>query len=154
MLRYAKDTINYGLLYKNGDEVNIVGYCDVDYASDHNTRPSTTQYVFKLGSGVISWCSKRQPKVSLSTTEVEYRVKIMEAQERTWLMKLMKDLHQSTDNAVPLYCDNQYAIRLVENQAFHARTCEGALSFSKRKCIARGARDAQSKERRLDSRLV
>ncbi|XP_062100834.1 secreted RxLR effector protein 161-like [Humulus lupulus] len=59
MLRYVKDTINYGLLYKKGDEVKIVGYYDANYAGDHDTRRSTTGYVFKLGSRALSWCSKR-----------------------------------------------------------------------------------------------
>ncbi|XP_062114249.1 uncharacterized mitochondrial protein AtMg00810-like [Humulus lupulus] len=122
MLRYVKDTINYGLLYKKGDEIKIVGYCDADYAGDHDTRRSTTGYVFMLGSGVVSWCSKRQLMVSLSTTEAEYRAAAMVAQESTWLMQLMKDLHQFTDYAVPLHCDNQSAIRLAENPVFHART--------------------------------
>jgi len=48
---------------------------------DHDTRRSTTGYIFMLGSRVISWCSKRQPTVSLSTTTVEYRVVAMAAQE-------------------------------------------------------------------------
>ena len=78
--------------------------------------------VFKLGSGTISWCSKRQPTVSLSTTEAEYRVEAMAAQESTWLIQLMNNLHQLVDYAVPLYCDNQSAIRLMENPVFHART--------------------------------
>ncbi|XP_030479071.1 uncharacterized mitochondrial protein AtMg00810-like [Cannabis sativa] len=122
ILRYVKDTINYGLFYKKGDEVKIVGYCDADYAGDHDTRKSTTGYVFKLGSGVVSWCSKRQPTVSLSTTEAGYRAAAMAAQESTWLIQLMKDLHQSINFAVPLYCDNQYDIHLAENLVFHART--------------------------------
>ncbi|XP_060973935.1 uncharacterized mitochondrial protein AtMg00810-like [Cannabis sativa] len=120
-LRYVKNTINYGLFYKKGDEVKIIGYCDVDYAGDHDTRRSTTGYVFKIGSGVVSWCSKRQPTVSLSTTEAEYRAAAMAAQESTWLMQLMKDLYQFTNFSVPLYCDNQSAIRLAENPIFHAR---------------------------------
>ena len=78
--------------------------------------------VFKLGSGTISWCSKRQPTVSLSTTEAEYRAAAMAAQESTWLIQLMNNLHQLVDYAVPLYCDNQSAIRLMENPVFHART--------------------------------
>ncbi|CAA0831452.1 cysteine-rich RLK (RECEPTOR-like protein kinase) 8 [Striga hermonthica] len=55
---------------------------------------STTGYVFKFGSAAISWCSKRQPTVSLSTAEAEYRAAAMAAQESTWLMQLLKDLHQ------------------------------------------------------------
>ncbi|XP_062086225.1 secreted RxLR effector protein 161-like [Humulus lupulus] len=81
MLRYVKDTINYGLLYKKGDEVKIVGYCDVDYAGNHDIRRSTIGYVFKLGSGAVSWYSKKQPTVSLSTTEAEYRASAIVANE-------------------------------------------------------------------------
>uniref|UniRef100_A0A2N9IT58 Integrase catalytic domain-containing protein n=1 Tax=Fagus sylvatica TaxID=28930 RepID=A0A2N9IT58_FAGSY len=66
--------------------------------------------------------SKRQPTVSLSTTEAEYRAAAMAAQESTWLMQLMRDLHQPIDYAVSLHCDNQSAIRLAENPEFHART--------------------------------
>ncbi|KAL7594468.1 hypothetical protein Lser_V15G31405 [Lactuca serriola] len=122
ILRYVKGTINYGLLYKRGEDCKLVGYCDADYAGDHDTRRSTTGYVFKLGSGPISWCSKRQPTVSLSTTEAEYKAAAVAAQESTWLVLLMEDLHQKVDYAVPLHCDNQSAIRLAENPVFHART--------------------------------
>ncbi|KAE8723075.1 PLAC8 family protein [Hibiscus syriacus] len=102
ILRYVKNTIDYGLLYKKGEDCKLVGYCDADYAGDHDTRRSTTGYVFKLGSGTISWCSKRQPTVSLSTTEAEYRAAAMAAQESTWLIQLMNNLHQPVDYAIPL----------------------------------------------------
>ena len=98
------------------------GYCNADYAGDRDTRRSTGGYVFSLGSGAISWSSKRQPTVSLSTTEAEYRSAATSAQEITWLMRLMNDLHQPIDYAVQLHCDNQSVIRLDENPVFHART--------------------------------
>ncbi|KAE8675325.1 Detected protein of unknown function [Hibiscus syriacus] len=94
ILRYVKSTIDYGLLYKKCEDCKLLGYCHVDYAGDHDIRRSTTGYEFKLGSGTISWCSKRQPTVSLSTTEAEYRTTAMAAQESTWLIQLMNDLHQ------------------------------------------------------------
>lgn len=122
ILRYVKNTLDYGVLYKKGGDCKLTGYCDADYAGDHDTRRSTTSYVFMLGSGAISWCSKRQPTVSLSTTEAEYRAAAMAAQESTWLVQLLEDLHQPTDYAVPFYCDNLSAIRLAENPVFHART--------------------------------
>ena len=78
--------------------------------------------MFKFGSGTISWYNKRQPTISLSTTEAEYRAAAMAAQESTWLIQLMNDLYQAVDYAIPLYCDNQSAIRLAENPVFHART--------------------------------
>ncbi|GKV38633.1 hypothetical protein SLEP1_g46522 [Rubroshorea leprosula] len=122
ILKYVKGTLDYGILYKSGTECKVVGYCDADYAGCHDTRRSTTGYVFNLGSGAISWCSKRQPTVSLSTTEAEYRAAAVAAQESTWLMQLMEDLKQPSDYSVKLYCDNQSAIRLAENPVFHART--------------------------------
>ncbi|KAE8676518.1 PLAC8 family protein [Hibiscus syriacus] len=100
ILRYVKSTIDYGLLYKKCEDYKLVGYCEADYAGDHDTRRSTTGYVFKLGSGTISWCSKRQPTISLSTTEAEYRAAVMVAQESTWLIQLMNNLHQPVDYAI------------------------------------------------------
>nr|XP_017221153.1 PREDICTED: uncharacterized mitochondrial protein AtMg00810-like [Daucus carota subsp. sativus] len=122
VLRYIKGTVSYGLMYKKGEDCSVLGYCDADYAGDHDTRRSTTGYMFMLGSGAVSWCSKRQPTVSLSTTEAEYRAAAMAAQESTWLIQLMQDLHQPVDAEIPLLCDNQSAIRLAENPVFHART--------------------------------
>nr|CAN79780.1 hypothetical protein VITISV_041885 [Vitis vinifera] len=79
ILRHVKGTIDYGLLYKKGEDCKLVGYCDADYVGDHDTHRSTTGYVFMIGSRAISWC-------------------------------------------IPLYYDNQSAVRLAENPVFHART--------------------------------
>ena len=88
----------------------------------HDTRRSSIKYVFKLGSRTISSCNKRQPTVSLSTREVEYRAAAGVAQESTWLKLLIEDWHQKIDYPIPFHCDNQSAIRLTENPMFHART--------------------------------
>lgn len=58
ILRYVKNTIDFGLLYKKGKSRKLIGYCDVDYLEDHDTRRSTSGYVFIIWSGVVSWCSK------------------------------------------------------------------------------------------------
>ncbi|WMV16745.1 hypothetical protein MTR67_010130 [Solanum verrucosum] len=76
--------------------------------------------MFSILDQPISWYSKRQPTVSLSTTEAEYRAGTMAAQESTWLKQLMKDLHHPSKDIVPLYCDNLSAIRLTKNPVFHA----------------------------------
>ncbi|XP_055835114.1 uncharacterized mitochondrial protein AtMg00810-like [Solanum dulcamara] len=83
MLRYMKGTIDYELFYMKGDPFKINEYCDADYASEHDTRRSTTGYVFNLGSTAISCCNKSQPIVSLSTMEAEYQAGKMAAQEST-----------------------------------------------------------------------
>jgi hypothetical protein len=69
ILRYVKGIINFGILYKKIKDCQLVGYCDADYTGDYDTRRSSTGYYFSLGSGIISWCSKRQPIVALSSTE-------------------------------------------------------------------------------------
>ncbi|XP_020533800.1 uncharacterized mitochondrial protein AtMg00810-like [Jatropha curcas] len=69
ILRYIKGTIDLGLFYKSKVDCKLEGYCDADYAGDYDTRRSTTGYIFSLGSIAITWCSKRQPMVALSTTE-------------------------------------------------------------------------------------
>ena len=118
ILRYVKGTINFGILYNETKDCQVMGYCDVDYARDCGTRRSTTGYFFSLGSGPISWCSKRQPSVALSSTETEYRSAANGAQESTWLKQLIEDLHQSTDYQVKIFYDNLSSIRLVENLFF------------------------------------
>ncbi|KAA0026182.1 putative mitochondrial protein [Cucumis melo var. makuwa] len=89
---------------------------------DHDTRRSTTGYLFKLGCGAVSWCSKRQPIVALCTTEVEYKA----AQENMWIKQLMKE---EINHATTLYCDNLSAVRLAENSVFHARTKHVELHY-------------------------
>ena len=54
ILRYVKSTLNHGIMYKRGGKCKLVGYCDANYAGDHDTRCSTTGYVFMLGSGAVS----------------------------------------------------------------------------------------------------
>lgn len=122
ILRYVKNTIDCGLLYKKGEDFKLIGYCDTDYARNHNIRRSTTVYVFKLGLGTISWCSKKQLTISLSTTEAEYMTTTMKTQEITWLTQLMNDQHQLVNYSVSLYCDNQSTVCLAENPVFHSRT--------------------------------
>ncbi|XP_020233074.1 uncharacterized protein LOC109813326 [Cajanus cajan] len=85
ILKYVKNTIDYGIFYKKGAPCEVTGYCDADYTGDHDTRRSTTGYMFTMGSEAISRCSKRQSTVSFSSTEVEYRASAMAAQECSWL---------------------------------------------------------------------
>jgi hypothetical protein len=121
ILRYVKGTLVYGILYHKDGVCQVTGYCNADYAGDYDTRGSTTGYVFSLGSGAVFWCSKRQPIVSLLTTEAEYRAATMAAQESTWLTWLLLDLRQLIEQVL-LHCDNRSALCLAKNLMFHART--------------------------------
>lgn len=123
ILRYVRSTVDYGILYKAGVVPELVGFSDADWAGDPSTRRSTTGYTFSLGSGgAVSWCSKKEPTVALSSTEAEYRAATMAAQECCWLLQLVREVGISVDYPVDVFCDNQSAIRLASNLVFHART--------------------------------
>ncbi|MCI31218.1 copia-type polyprotein, partial [Trifolium medium] len=74
IMRYLKGTLGFGIMYKDNlnSDLCLKGWCDSDYAGDLDDRKSTSGYVYMLGSGAISWSSKKQPIVTLSTTEAEF----------------------------------------------------------------------------------
>lgn len=72
ILRYLRGTSSYGIFYKRGEKSDLLGFTDSDYVGDLDYRKSTSGYVFMLGSGAVSWSSRKQEIVTLSTTEAEY----------------------------------------------------------------------------------
>ena len=139
IFRYIKGTIGLKLTYR-GKMDDLTGYSDADWAGDHDTRRSTSGFVFNVGSGAISWQSKRQPTVALSTCEAEYMAQTQATKEAVWLKELLRELdcpasrdpslalisHNNSDiyalNAVIIHCDNQGAVALAKNPQFHARS--------------------------------
>lgn len=109
ILRYVRHTSDLGILYEARVQPEIVGFTDADWAGDPSTRRETTGYVFSLGSGAVTWCSKKQPTVALSSTEAEYRAATMAAQECSWLRQLVRDIGEDTNYSVRIHCDNQSA---------------------------------------------
>ncbi len=73
VLRYLKGTIDFGVKYTDKFDVELAGYSDFDWTGNLSDRKSTTCYAFKIGLGVVSWSSKKQPTISLSTTKAEYK---------------------------------------------------------------------------------
>lgn len=122
ILRYIKGSYAYGLIYKKCDNFMLKGFTDADWAGDETDRRSTSGYCFSMGATVISWCSKKQSTVALSSTEAEYMAATMAAQECVWLKYLMKDIFSQIDYAVSIYCDNESAIKLASNPILHRRT--------------------------------
>ena len=81
IMRYLKGTIDYGLCYDKSSSGECVGYSEADWASDLNDRKSTSGYLFQICGTAVSWRSKKQPCVALSTTEAEYMALTSAAQE-------------------------------------------------------------------------
>jgi hypothetical protein len=121
---YLRGSIDLNLVYE-GDLSELVGHADANWGGDIDTRRSTTGFVFDLGSGAISWSSKRQPTVSLSTCEAEYQAQTAAAKEAVWLRSLLNELlipETESPYATIIYADNQGAIALAKDPKYHART--------------------------------
>ena len=73
ILRYIRGTTDYGLQYKRTENFRLIGYTDADWAGDIDDRKSTSGFNFSLGTTAIAWRTKKQPTVSLSTAEAEYK---------------------------------------------------------------------------------
>lgn len=119
IMRYLKGTSRMELAFR-GNLRPLVGYTDADWAGDTATRRSTYGFLFNIGSGAISWSSKRQPTVSLSTCEAEYVAQTQATKEAIWLRSLLHDKEEPS--ATINFGDNQGAIALAKNPQFHART--------------------------------
>ena len=121
VLRYLKGTAEYGILFKNEESKECIGYSDADWAGDHDDRKSTSGYIFKSASGAISWRSKKQECVALSTAEAEYVALSSATQEAVWLRKLATDLGNPPKEPTTVFEDNQSAIAMSKNPQFHGR---------------------------------
>ena len=124
ILRYLKGTANLGLRYEQTDN-ELLGYSDADWAGDLNDRKSTSGYTFILSGAAISWKSRKQSCVALSTAEAEYMALASAAQEAIWMSRLICELMYGNrcDMApVKIYEDNQSAICIAKNQQQHGRT--------------------------------
>ena len=108
------------LKYERSDDSQLIGYSDADYAGDPDDRHSTTGNVFLMSSGPISWLSKKQGIVTLSTAEAEYVALTMATQEAVWIRRLLSDLKVPHDHPTVLKEDNQGAIICIA--VSHART--------------------------------
>ena len=122
VLRYLKGTMDMGITYFPSEDITLIGYTDADYAGDKISRKSTTGTVFLVNGKPVSWCSQKQPCVSLSSTESEYMAVSSGGREAVWLRSLLKELNFPQLCATPILVDNQSAIRLVENPEMHSRT--------------------------------
>ena len=122
ILRYLKGTLFHGFFYSSQSPLILHAFSDADWAGDPTDRRSTTSYCFLLSSSLISRQNKKQTHVARSSTEAEYRALADTTSELLWLQCLLKNLGVSTSSATPLYCDNQSAIYITHNDAFHERT--------------------------------
>lgn len=122
ILRYLRGTTNLGLFYKKGEQSDLIGFTDSDYARDLDDGRSTSGYALMLGSIAVLWFSKKQPIVTLSTTEAEFVAATSSTCQAIWLRKILKELHFKQEGPTIIYCDNNSAIKLSKNHVLHGRS--------------------------------
>ena len=120
ILRYLKETKLFGLRYLPSS-VELHGYSDADYGGDLSDRHSTSGHCFLLASGVISWHSKKQSVVTLSTAEAEYVALSHATQEVIWLKRLFSEVGMRLDSVL-IKDDSQAAIAMAKNPIHHAKS--------------------------------
>eukprot|EP00253_Pinus_taeda_P032619 PITA_32619 len=105
-----------------GDGVRLAGYTDSDWAGYASDRKSTSGCYFGLGSAVVSWFSRKQQSVALSSVEAEYMAASLASCEAIWLRKILFGLFDQSLRPSVIYCDNQSCIKLTENPVFRDRS--------------------------------
>jgi hypothetical protein len=121
VMRYLKGTIDYGLSYDGDHDFTFSGYTDADWAGSVSDRKSTSGCCFSLGSAMISWQSRKQSSIALSTAEEKYIAACSASYEAIWFRKLLTDLFELEMGATLILCDNQSCIKMTENPVFHER---------------------------------
>ena len=121
-LRYLRGTFEYGLWYRQTDEVKLHGFMDADWAGSPRDRKSTSRAIFSIGSMSVSWYNRKQRFVALSSAEAKYMAASQAACEAIWMRKTLVDLFGSHLDPKVIHCDNQSCIKLSINPVFHDRS--------------------------------
>ncbi|WVZ75656.1 LOW QUALITY PROTEIN: hypothetical protein U9M48_023691 [Paspalum notatum var. saurae] len=121
ILRYLKHTPSIGLWYPKGASFELLGYTDSDFAGCRVERKSTSGGCYLLGCSLVSWSSKKQNCVSLSTAEAEYIAAGSSCAQLLYMKQTLKDYGVELTR-IPLLCDNESTVKLTNNPVQHSRT--------------------------------
>ena len=129
VMRYLKGTVNYGINYSKKGSKDCICYSDADWAGDIDDRKSTSGYLFQISGGAVTWSSKKQSCVALSTAEAEYIALSSAAQEAVWMRQLTTELGSPPETATIIHEDNQSAISMTKNPQFHGKSKHIAIKY-------------------------
>ena len=127
--RYVQGTIKLGLHIKKSESMLVSAFSDADWAGCVDDRRSTGGFAVFLGSNLVSWTARKQPSVSRSSTEAEYKALANATAELLWIQKLLIEIGIHHPPRARLWCDNLGATYLSANTVFHARTKHIEIDF-------------------------
>nr|GEV94945.1 putative ribonuclease H-like domain-containing protein [Tanacetum cinerariifolium] len=122
IISYLKGTAGHGILFGSNGHLDIQIYTDADWAGDKDKRRSTSGYFSLVGGNLVTWRSKKQKVVALSSTEAEFRGIANGVAEALWIRKLVSEIGFSPHKSTQIMCDNKAAIQISENPVQHDRT--------------------------------
>ena len=122
VMRYMKVTIDFGLYYDRNHDYRLYGYIDAYWDRTVSNRKLTSGGCYCLGSAMISWFSRKQSSVALSTVEAKYIAACSASCEAIWLRKLMSGLFNLELDTTVILCNNQSCIKMTENPVFHDKS--------------------------------
>ena len=121
VIGYVKNTIDYGLTYSRDADLTPLAYVDADYGGCRDTRRSTSGYVFTMAGGAVTWSSKRQATVALSTVEAEYVAMSRCAQQMVWMQTWLDEVEIRHVTPGVIKGDSRGAIALAKNTKDHGK---------------------------------
>lgn len=119
--RYLIGSRNYALVYNGNTMKGLEAYTDSDWAGDPDDRRSITGYFFNLANGIISWQSRAQKTIALSSTQAEYMALSDCSRQAVWIRNLLMEIAKPV-SAIPIYGDNQGSLFLAGNEAQEKRS--------------------------------
>jgi hypothetical protein len=122
VLRYLAKTKTHRLTYTKSNSIQLTGYSDADWANCEMTRKSTSGIVIHMNNAPVYWRSKRQPIVTMSSTEAELVVLTEQALQVRWVKSLITQDLRIQLKATPLYCDNNSTVTLAKDPISSVRT--------------------------------
>jgi hypothetical protein len=129
ILRFVKGTAHTGLQIRKSPSTLLSIFTDADWAGCVDDRRSTGGFAVYFGPNLISWSARKQPTVSRSSTEDEYKAIANGTAEGVWIQSLLKELNVIQNRPPVLWCDNLGATYLSSNHVFHARTKHIEVDF-------------------------
>jgi hypothetical protein len=129
ILRYVKHTLGYGLKITKSSSMLVNAFTDSDWASDPDDRRSTRGFAVFIGNNLVSWCARKQPTVSRSSTEAEYKAIANATAELMWVQSLLRELKVAHPPTAKIWCDNIGATYSAANPMFHGRMKHVEIDF-------------------------
>ena len=122
ILRYLKSTNSRGLLFSKNDNLDLLAHTDAYWAGERDGRKSTSGYFTLVRRNLVTWKSKKQKVVALSSAKAEFRGIAKGITEVLWIRKLLRELDFPQKGPCNLFCDNKAAISISGNPVQHDRT--------------------------------